>query len=310
MNKFYDLEAAREALKSYTGASVEKVTADVDEDLQHLAALDLDDMVVVATGKSRPVWRLAHPAADGSTEAEFMCRAQGVLTKVHLIPGDMSRLTPQQAHNTSQQIAIAGLGCDLFDQGVNNIKKAESVFTRHFQTDVALARAEGADDAVLNASNRFFTSLTEELLAEHVDFLPEVDPLGRLAKFVGQELVHTMDNRVAYYKRSAAAEPGEFVYIKAFPANFRLGDIVEIEFAFIAFKSKMQGIKMHCNLRLVTLIDATLAKAAEEAQMKANIAVTTTNGTKLRRKLPYGEGETEEQNNSKRQKESAVSPGE
>ncbi|KAJ7695921.1 hypothetical protein B0H17DRAFT_865701, partial [Mycena rosella] len=156
-----------------------------------------------------------------------------------------------------QQVTITGLGGELFDKGLRNLQEINGMFDRYFLQDAMTkwTNAELDGHLVMNAGNRFFTSLDNEPGARHVSFGAGVDPLGVLQTVVGNRMVHAAENVVSYFKQT-----NKYIYDTAFPGNFRVGDMVEVEVSVIAFKSRNKMIKMHCNLRVLTLIDGIYSK--------------------------------------------------
>ncbi|KAJ7015747.1 hypothetical protein C8F04DRAFT_1171806 [Mycena alexandri] len=154
-------------------------------------------------------------------------------------------------------------------------------------------------DITLKASSRFFTSLEDEPDAVNIKLSAGVDPLHKLDRFIGDELVHTSANVVRYRKRTSSGEEANTLEI-AYPGTFRIGDIVEIDASIIAFKTtgRQSQIKMHCNLNGLTLLDSTFSKAMEESKRNAASAPAPAK-TALRRKNPY---EDEEGQGGKRAK--------
>ncbi|KAF8166063.1 hypothetical protein K438DRAFT_1617181, partial [Mycena galopus ATCC 62051] len=126
---------------------------------------------------------------------------------------------------------------------------------------IPLTAVDQAGEPSINASNRYFTSKKEDPEAEAIPFKDGVDPIGALRRVTNDDLVHTADNIVGYYKK-VTDSAGEVFYESASPASFRVGDIVSIEAAVVAFKNGQHKLRMHTNLRALTLLDSTLSKAS------------------------------------------------
>ncbi|KAJ7675874.1 hypothetical protein DFH06DRAFT_1318015 [Mycena polygramma] len=307
MNRHYDTAAASMALQATFVSSVDSMKNPDDKALQHLGLLDVDSLKVIVTGGQRPIWKLAAIEDGAPSETEFCFRLQGIVTKLALVPGDIQKLSTIHVLNTSQQISLTGLSCASFDQAVNGLQQVDALFARYFQSDVQASRRAHDQSMVLNASNRFLTALADEPNALNIKFQDGVDPMGRLGKFVGTEIVHTEDNVVNYFKREKDDKTGKFSYCTATPDVFRIGDIVEIEASVMAFKNKQDQVKTHCNLRLVTLIDATFSKEAEKAHMEL-VQMAVVPAVKLKRKQPYA-GEVVEGVAGKKQNTSGATEG-
>ncbi|KAJ7462651.1 hypothetical protein B0H11DRAFT_1735092, partial [Mycena galericulata] len=173
-----------------------------------------------------------------------------------------------------QQVTLTGCGSEKFEAGVLNTKELHGLYTRYFQSDVAkLPGTNASGEPSLSASNRYLTSLQDEPYAVNIGFGAGVDPLGHLQSFVGSSLVHTSENVVSYYRTSIDAATGKTVYDTAFPANFRVGDLVEIQASAIAFQGKNQSMKLHCHLRALTLLDSAFSKVIVPQKLKQTLTL-------------------------------------
>ncbi|KAJ7189405.1 hypothetical protein B0H12DRAFT_1246592 [Mycena haematopus] len=102
--------------------------------------------------------------------------------------------------------------------------------------------------------------------ADKIPFGNMVDPDGVLAGCLSASVSHCIDNDVAYLALV------DKTYVDYNPAGFRVGDIVEMGFAFVAWPvsanaREMAGAsKYTCRLALRTLalLDATLTKARRQ----------------------------------------------
>ncbi|KAJ7432324.1 hypothetical protein B0H11DRAFT_1931643 [Mycena galericulata] len=294
-SKFYDDEAAKLALDQEIKDSVSVLRNANDVAMQHLSELKMEDLMIQITGENRKIWRVGPVTPDGKVEDELVFRMQGILSKRNLVPGDIQRFPSSKVANLSQQASIVGAGSELFEAGFRNLKQFHGLFSRHFpSTTVAQWPIEGDGGyPTMNASNRYMTTTQDDPTAMHVPFGPGVDPLGRLQKYVGAEMVHTADNEISYYKKAVDPVTGKSVYDKAFPANFRIGDVVEMQVSVIGFQGKDKNImKLHCHLRALTLLESKFSKAAEDAQestIKHSVPVVVN----LRRKVGHDEQDIE-----------------
>ncbi|KAJ7808831.1 hypothetical protein B0H13DRAFT_2385576 [Mycena leptocephala] len=286
-SQFYDKVAAVKALDVAIEESKDYLEALQDPAIQHLNDLNIDPLALQAGDERSRIWRVGPIDKDGVIEEEFAFRMQGAISKLNLRPGDVENLTIAKALNTSQQISIVGLGSSLFRVGLAKLRDFHELFVRHFPAG-SVANWVIDQEPILNASNRYFTSLEDDPLAVHVPFEKGVDPLNKLQSFVGDQLVHSSANVVKYYKRTRDNTSDENKFEVVLPSHFRVGDIVEVDASVIAFKSlgRKGEIKMHCILNAVTLLDATYSKAAEEAKRDSSQTISLPK-TKLHRKNPY-----------------------
>ncbi|KAJ7156832.1 hypothetical protein C8R43DRAFT_1125414 [Mycena crocata] len=284
-----------DVLDSFVKQSVTEVEAAGDVTCQHLNEFNADSVTVQVTGEKRKIWRLGPLNEDGHVEHELVFRIQGILSQCSLTPGDVNRRPESHVAHMSQKVGLVGAGSVKFQQGVDNMKRILSLFTRHFQnpTDARWAATNDNADGIVSASNRFLTSTEEEPGAVHIDFGPGVDPMDRLKSFVGPGLVHTVDNVVSYFKQSTNEATSKKTYGRAVPSTFRIGDVVEIQVSVMAFESANKSVKLHWNLRALTLLDATFSKAAEDEYVK-EIKTTFPKTVTLKRKIGYEGAEIED----------------
>ncbi|KAJ7122505.1 hypothetical protein C8R43DRAFT_1136140 [Mycena crocata] len=293
MNEFYPRQDAQEALTKVITSSIADMAASKTPGNQHLNTLEVDCLGVQPTGRKVIIWRLGPLEGEGNIAEEFTFRMQGVLEKAKLVGTEsMGRLDASRIANSSQQVTLTGLGCVLFEDSVQKILELHDLFGRYFQGDdlVNWAPYSRGEDPILSASNRFLTSADENPDAVSIAFNPGVDPVGALSKHLNQggRFLHTEDNVVSYFRRVETKDPGKIKHEVVVPSTFRLGDLVEIEASVIVFKSKQKSMKMHCNLRVLTLLDSQFTKAAAKA--KAEATKRGSGGTVSLRLISFGDG--------------------
>ncbi|KAJ7608634.1 hypothetical protein DFH06DRAFT_1346789 [Mycena polygramma] len=310
-HQHYNREAAKQALEDAIKESKEFLTAQDDASVQHLSGLDVDRFAVQATGGRTQIWRLGPTGQDGTIEEELALHMQGILLKSSFRPGDVSGLDFNKASSISQQITVGGIGSAAFNEGVVRLQDLHALFGRHFPANALHSWETQCDggDPVLNASTRYFTAVADDPTAVHIPFENGVDPLKKLERFVGDQLVHTPANVVKYYRRTKqeSTDTSGYVTETVQPSQFRVGDIIEVDISVFAFQSaaRKSTIKMHCNLNSVTLLNGSFAKAAEEAKRDA-IPAATVLKTALRRRNPYAD---EDDKASKKTKDAVPGSG-
>ncbi|KAJ7884635.1 hypothetical protein B0H14DRAFT_2564339 [Mycena olivaceomarginata] len=196
MNTAYDKEAAVKSLESTLKANKEDMDENGDESIQHLLALNDNNLNVTMTGGRRTIWRVS------TGDAEFTFRVQGILD-----------------HAGATQIA---------------------------------------------ASNKFYTNRSDDPDASKLLFSIGVDPFGYFEKVSTDQHVHSHDNTVAYFKQAKDNDSGTVLYEDVFPGNFCVGDIVSIEAALYAFQNERKRIRLHINLRAMTLIESKFSKMCND----------------------------------------------
>ncbi|KAJ7429590.1 hypothetical protein B0H11DRAFT_2265213 [Mycena galericulata] len=310
IDNYYDRDAAGKALDAVVRARAEETAACKDPAVQHMSAIDVDNIFVQQTGTNRKIWRLGPQNNKGSVDTKMVIRIQGILAKVELIPGNVSKFDTKRAANLSQRVQLVGAGSPLFETAIINTKVITDVFARFFRGKRINDWNVGEEltDTYLNASNRFFTSAIDEPDATAVPFGDGVDPLGvfeKLQRASSGQLVHTSDNVVHYFKLSRDPVTNEEIYYSAFPGTFAVGDIVEVHGSVTAFMNKQNVVKTHFHLQVMTLLDNTYSKASKTARLKAITKIAPT--VSLRRPSAYSEEDSSVK--SARKKFKAMSVG-
>ncbi|KAK7033317.1 hypothetical protein R3P38DRAFT_3186856 [Favolaschia claudopus] len=210
----------------------------------------------------RRIWKIGAISSSGTVEHEMTFRIHGVLSKINLVPGEISHLNAHKAAALTQRIEIVGLGSAAFDDMIMNTKIVTDAFRRFLGSQYLPEWniGEGYGDIRLNCSCLYLTKINGHTRDE-VPFGPGVDPFGKFAKYKSQGYAHTSANIVRYFKRGMGNDKD--VLYECFPANFRAGDIVEVQGNIIAFPTKDNAIKVVFQMNALTLEDASFSRAAE-----------------------------------------------
>ncbi|KAJ7482851.1 hypothetical protein B0H11DRAFT_2232228 [Mycena galericulata] len=184
IDNYFDQDAAGKALNVIVRAHAQSITAQNDPAQQHMTLIDNE---------------------RGEVDMEMVIRVQGILAKVELVPGNVSKFNMKRAANLSRRVQLIGARSPLFETAVSNTKVVQDVFVRFFRGKRVneWSISEDLTETYLNASNRFFTTVTDNPKASMVLFGDGVDPLGVFTKLQhasGGQLVHTDDNVVHYFK--------------------------------------------------------------------------------------------------------------
>ncbi|KAK7040606.1 hypothetical protein R3P38DRAFT_2769081 [Favolaschia claudopus] len=271
-DKFFDKDAASTALENIIQAKTGHVKESNNPSVQYLRNFSADTAVVQeVNAHGRKCWRLGAIDDAGAVEHEISFRVHGILSKVDLVPGNISRCSMERVTNLCQRVELTGLDSASFSQSINQILVVQDAFRRFFAGQRVSAWNFSDEDghARFNCTCLYLTK-TDGRAVEEVPFGPGVDPLGQLAKFRSSDLVHTAENDVKYLRlaKQDLLHPREMFY-EAFPAAFRKGDIVEVQGTIVAFFSKNGMVKTIFQMNVLTLLDATFSKAAELARSQA-----------------------------------------
>jgi hypothetical protein len=113
-----------------------------------------------------------------------------------------SSQNPHRRQYLQQSISLTGAGLPTFTTATRAIEAIQTVFACEFKED-RMERWQPptyADMPRLNASNRYFTAAKDTVQSIQLLFTQLADPHGVLQSMQGQDLIHTSDNVVDYYK--------------------------------------------------------------------------------------------------------------
>ncbi|KAJ7163727.1 hypothetical protein C8R46DRAFT_1036741 [Mycena filopes] len=268
----YDIDGA---------TSAESLRVRGDHSIQHLSVLDLDVVRVIESDTKTKTWILVVDDQANGDAMELVVRVQGIVTKLDLTH---SKATQIKAIKLSQYVQLAGPGLADFATAVQGVESVKALFSRYAGTSNTAPPEKNAATATIGASCRYFTASVDNPGAEIIPFAPSTDPLGLLAELQTDELFHTADNRVSYFKMSKDPLTSKPIYDESYAGMFRLGDIVEMQMVFVAFWAG-DKIQAYSHLQSLTLLDNTFTKRAETARAAAVKVVSKP--TIVRRKLDY-----------------------
>ncbi|KAJ7626705.1 hypothetical protein B0H17DRAFT_1150953 [Mycena rosella] len=252
MDNFFDHAKAAEALNSWT----ESMTAVAStKDYMHQAALlDLSAFRVKRVDSS--ITKVL--ARSESSRPEAIVIVVGVLKSLNLPPVKKNRA----------YLEIVGYNSKHFAAAMENIKDLAYSLASKFPSDIVEHWVPVPDTAefgpTIGGSCRYFALGVDIAPETKILFGKYVDPSGTLSHHLGNTVAYCIDNDVAYLciKKDQ--------YVKKDPAGFRVGDIVEMGFALVAFcqASRNKDDKQICKLvlRTLTFLDDSFAKAAFKAR--------------------------------------------
>ncbi|KAJ7698917.1 hypothetical protein B0H17DRAFT_926895, partial [Mycena rosella] len=110
---------------------------------------------------------------------------------------------------------------------------------------------------------RLFTSKLDANNEDRVEFHDRLDPTGDLEKLKTDQLIHSQDNVVRYYKCDLETESesvSAVTYPTAIPGMFKIGDIVEMQASLITRSTCQHKIKVMCRLHVLTLLDNSFTR--------------------------------------------------
>ncbi|KAJ7130015.1 hypothetical protein C8R43DRAFT_957225 [Mycena crocata] len=275
-------------LETFSDLRRKALSARKNSSAVHLADLDFDKVIITEMVEGRPNWRLCVTNDDDDVADEVVLRLQGILTKNNLVPKNVHKCSADKALTLSQHAEIRGERTSTFEEAMYKI---EGIFER-FEHHLPGFIVKGNRDCLKNgqnhfsASNRIFTVQNEAPTEQDNAFQKGVDVMNRLAKFKNGELIHAPENIVKYYKRTVTdGEDHLAKYEEAVPGNFDVGDIVEMQFCFVALAAGKNKIKLTTRLQALTLLDNQYSKEAKLARVKSTVRESM--NPAVRRKVGY-----------------------
>ena len=97
---------------------------------------------------------------------------------------------------------LTGLSSPKFNDAIQSMRAVEDIFRRQLvdrNTEVWVPSAFQGHPSI-DVSNRYYTPRQHALQDRHISFSPVIDPDNILSEAMGEEFVHTEDNRVEYYE--------------------------------------------------------------------------------------------------------------
>ncbi|KAH9477748.1 hypothetical protein JR316_0009975 [Psilocybe cubensis] len=178
---------------------------------------------------------------------EVIFRLQGIVSDKMLPPMAKPASTVKQQPYLRTTIAITGLGDIVFNKVMEKLEEVFLRFANNFPAD----SVSGYDP----------------VLYKDTGFHPLVDPDNVLASMVGDSFIHAIDNKVQFLCREILPD-GTARYYSYNPASIRIGDIVEISVAFVAFPAQGNKYKFVVALCGILVLD-------QEAREVSNVTLNS-----------------------------------
>ncbi|THU86706.1 hypothetical protein K435DRAFT_804899 [Dendrothele bispora CBS 962.96] len=227
------------------------------------------------------------PERKGSYH-EALFRLQGVIYERELPPLNetRTRIRLSDAPYLRQHVGITGLGLAYMTDAVDNIHRLYAKFERALQSQDL---HPWAADQSCGYNTMEFQQIAGTLP------LDGVDPDGVLRRMLGNGIVHTEENTVLYMKANKPDLPNlKWRYQDINPANFSIGDIVEIQFTIMAVRQKQGDYKIIFVLKSLTLLDDSISLAASVSRNKAAVLqMKPMNAANLLKRIHYDDSDDE-----------------
>ncbi|KAJ7663563.1 hypothetical protein B0H17DRAFT_1211574 [Mycena rosella] len=206
-------------------------------------------------------------ARSESSRLEAIVTVVGVLKSFYLPPVKKNSITSARVPYTRAYSEIVGYDSKHFAAAMENIKDLAYSLASKFPSDTVQHWVPVPGTAEFGPATgdscRYFTLGTDIAPETKISFEKYVDPSGMLSHHLGNKVAHCIDDDVAYL----CVKNDQ--YVKKDPAGFRVGDIVEMGFALVAFRqaSRNEDDKQICKLvlRTLTFLDDLFVKAVFKA---------------------------------------------
>ncbi|TFK73100.1 hypothetical protein BDN72DRAFT_762188, partial [Pluteus cervinus] len=203
-------------------------------------------------------WRLISSDASGDTE-EGVFSLQGAIVGLELPPIlERPGVSTKAIPFLRQQVTLSGLGLPQFEKALDLSGDAYNKFRRYFPEKQLLPwfcpPCASSSGRTISFSNRYFTRRNEAPTLKAIPFSIPVDPKRILTNLVNGTIFHAEDNEVNYYERYKE-EDNSLKHVPLFPQNFRIGDLVDVQFSFVAYSMRTEQYIMKPMLYSITLID-------------------------------------------------------
>ncbi|TFK58007.1 hypothetical protein BDN72DRAFT_782633, partial [Pluteus cervinus] len=211
-------------------------------------------------------WRLVKQGEGEGEEVVFTL--QGAIEEKNLPPMvEDPKIPRNKAQYLTQSITLSGLGTLTFEESMTALSEAYTVFSRQFPEGRLMPLQCNPSSWGLGKSlvlsNRYFTKRSEGPQMKSIPFPAAVDPRKILTKYLTSTLIHTEENDVQYYVRHSDLGRNHKYHIAA-PQNFRIGDIVEVQFSLVVYQMRTEHYVLKPMLYSLALLDAKFANVSSK----------------------------------------------
>ncbi|TFK59963.1 hypothetical protein BDN72DRAFT_724233, partial [Pluteus cervinus] len=208
-------------------------------------------------------WRLVKQGEGEGEEVVFTL--QGVIEEKNLPPmveDPNFRIPRNKAQYLTQSVTISGLGTSTFEDSITALNEMYTVFSRQFPEGRLMPLQSNSSNWGLGRSlvlsNRYFTKRSEGPQMKSVPFPAAVDPRKILTRYLTSSLIHTEENDVQYFVLLTVIR-----YHSSTPQNFRVGDIVEVQFSLVVYQMRTEHYVLKPMLYSLALLDAKYANVTQ-----------------------------------------------
>ncbi|TFK58137.1 hypothetical protein BDN72DRAFT_782474, partial [Pluteus cervinus] len=165
-----------------------------------------------------------------------------------------------------QSVTLSGLGTTTFEESLTALQEMYTVFSRQFPEGRLMPWQAGTstlgDGGSFTLSNRYFTKRSEGQQMQSVPFPVNVDPKKILTRMLTSSLIHTEENDTQYFVRHGDLGRN-FKYSSGNPQNFRIGDIVEVQFSLVVYHMRTEHYVLKPMLYSIALLEGKFGNVSE-----------------------------------------------
>ncbi|PBK91041.1 hypothetical protein ARMGADRAFT_933168, partial [Armillaria gallica] len=262
----------------------------------------------VAFNDETQIWRLARGPKDSKGIDGVVFMATGALIHIDLPPNvdeQNDRGMRNKIRFLNQSVTIAGMGSELFQDSIDTLKELHQRGEREFKQGQLEEWCPGqfqGDDAV-EMVNWYFRPQTKSENQTSVQLSSDINPKGVLRWMAGDNMVHTEDNIMKYYKKVSKRQysvnnimtKSDQRYAEAKPQMFRTGDIVEVQCSIVFIKGKAGVVKMKLILRALALVNCKHSMVRDSYHARLGKLITPSPPTPARTPKRKGKGQRNEE---------------
>ncbi|TFK60034.1 hypothetical protein BDN72DRAFT_905317 [Pluteus cervinus] len=289
INTIYNIQGAKAALQE------EQKWADDDKEYLHSVIKmpsGWENTYTLMHHANPASWRLVKQKKedDEAEEAEeVIFTLQGVVDGKNLPPILEDPKVPRnKAHFLQQSITLSGLKTTTFEETLTALQEMYTVISRQFPEGRLLPWQPGptvlGEGGSITLSNRYFTKRSEGQQMQSTPFSTNIDPKKILTRMLTSSLIHTEENEVQYFMRQADLARN-FKYSTGNPQNFRIGDIVEVQFSLVVYHMRTEHYILKPMLYSIALLEGKFGNELAKQQLSTTPLAAPTRT--LKRKIGY-----------------------
>ncbi|EAU81138.2 hypothetical protein CC1G_09780 [Coprinopsis cinerea okayama7 len=236
-------------------------------------------------------WRIVEKVDEDMSTNEVVWHVQGALSKKDLPPFDTNIRAniKAKARYLRQGVTIEGFNTPSFLRAIENISEIHSLFSRCVKQGTLIPSeivTVNPGGGTMAASNRYFTSRTDDPQGQAHILGSTIDPNGTLAEVAGDQYFYGEDNVVCYLEKVETSDAGVSLQCRdVSPVKIREGDLVEIQVTFMLVPIRGQKWKMNAVLRCITIMDTSFTLEAIRRSSASMPRIALVNRMRLKRRI-------------------------